>query len=289
MPTAPTIVITGATSGIGELAAIELARRGARLALTALSRQRAEVTRGRILAAAPGTEIQIFLADFARMADVRRARAAIAEFYDRIDVLINNAGVITFTPRVTVDGFAEMMAVNYLAPWLLTQALVPTLLRTPGSRIVTVASEASRQHGTLRLPHDLTDTDPATARVPAPMYGKTKLLDIMFTLELARRLTGTGVTANCLHPGFNATGLAREIRAATPFMAVLKRVHIGDPARGAGLIVKLATDPSFAGISGGYYGVRGTRRLTPVAPAGDPKLQAQLWTETEKLLRARTV
>jgi NAD(P)-dependent dehydrogenase (short-subunit alcohol dehydrogenase family) len=287
MPTPPTIVITGATSGIGQLAAIELAKQGARLAMTARSPERAEATRGRILAVAPDALIQVFLADFARMDDVRRAGAAIADSYDRIDVLINNAGVITFTPRATVDGFPEMMAVNYLAPWLLTQALLPTLLQTPGSRVVTVASEASRQHGTLRLPHDLTNTDPATARVPAPMYGKTKLLDIMFTLELARRLAGTGVTANCLHPGFNATGLAREIRTATPFLEALKAVHIGDPARGARLIVKLATDPSFAGRSGGYYGVRGTRLLTPVAPAEDAKLRAQLWTETEKLLRVR--
>jgi NAD(P)-dependent dehydrogenase (short-subunit alcohol dehydrogenase family) len=252
MPSPPTILITGATSGIGELAAIELAKQGARLAMTARSAERAEATRGRIRAVAPEAQIQVFLADLSRMDDVRRAGATVAGSYDPIDVLINNAGVITFTPRVTVDGFAEMMAVNYLAPWLLTQTLVPTLLTAPGSRIVTVASEASRQHGTLALPHDLVDADPATARVPAPMYGKTKLLDIMFTLELARRLTGTGVTANCLHPGFNATGIAREIRAATPFLEVLKRVHIGDPARGAGLIVMLATDPSFGGVSGGY-------------------------------------
>ncbi|MER7506056.1 SDR family NAD(P)-dependent oxidoreductase [Nonomuraea pusilla] len=282
----PVIVITGATSGLGRLAALDLARRGARLAITARDPARAEQARERLRAQTPHTEVDVFLADFTRLADVRRIGHQISDRYDHIDVLVNNAGVHAFTPRTTVDGYPEMIAVNYLAPWLLTRELLPALRRAPAARIVNVASQASRRHGTLRLPQDLTETVPFTARGSARHYGKTKLLDIMFTLELARRLAGTTITANCLDPGFNTTGLGRELRFAAALEKILTRLSIGDPARGAGLIVALATDPAFAGRTGGYYTVRGTRRIRPAPPGDDPELQALLWHETERLLAA---
>jgi NAD(P)-dependent dehydrogenase (short-subunit alcohol dehydrogenase family) len=214
MRTPPTIVITGATSGLGRLAAIALAKQGVRLGITARSQQRADATRTEIQVAAPGTVVDIFLADFARIEDVRKVGADIAAQYDRIDALINNAGLHAFRQRITPDGYPEMVAVNYFAPWLLTRTLLPTLIRSDAARIVNVASEASRRHGTLRLPDDLTDTTSFTARGSALLYGKSKLLNIMFTLELARRLEGTGGTANCLDPGFNVTGLGRELSFA---------------------------------------------------------------------------
>ncbi|MCZ9881449.1 SDR family NAD(P)-dependent oxidoreductase [Arthrobacter sp. B2a2-09] len=280
----PTIVITGATSGLGRLAAIELAKQGARLGITARSPERAAATAADIETAAPGTEIEIFIADFARTADVRRVGREIAAHYARIDVLINNAGLHAFEQRITPDGYPEMVAVNYFAPWILTQELLATLKASTGARIVNVASEASRRYGTLTLPSDLTDTAPFTARGSSRLYGKSKLLDIMFTLELARRLDGTGLTANCLDPGFNVTGLGRELGFAARLEKILSVLRIGDPARGAGLIVKLATDPAFAGQSGGYYTVKNTRRLTPVHPGGDSAMQARLWAGTEELL-----
>jgi NAD(P)-dependent dehydrogenase (short-subunit alcohol dehydrogenase family) len=282
--TPPTVVITGATSGLGRLAAIDLAKRGGRLGITARSRQRADAARKQIEAAAPGTEVDIFLADFTRMDDVRRVGAEIAAHYDGIDVLINNAGLHAFEQRVTADGYPEMVAVNYFAPWLLTQALLPILVRSGPARIVNVASEASRRHGTLALPDDLTDTAAFSARGSSLLYGKSKLLDIMFTLELARRLEGTTVTANCLDPGFNVTGLGRELGFAAALEKILTRLHIGDPARGSGLIVRLATDPKFARESGGYYTVKDTRRLKPASPGDDPLAQARLWEATEALL-----
>ena len=125
-----------------------------------------------------------------------------------------------------------MVAVNYFAPWLLTRELLPTLTKTPGARIVNVGSEASRRHGVLTLPEDLTETTAFTARGSSPLYGKSKLLDIMFTLELARRIEGTGVTANVLDPGFNVTGLGRELGFAAPLEKILTHLHIGDPRRG---------------------------------------------------------
>lgn len=282
----PTIVITGATSGLGRLAAIELARQGARLAITARDAHRADATRAAIDAARPGAEVRVFSADLTRMDDVRRVGQEIAAAYDRIDVLVNNAGLHAFEQRVTADGIPEMIAVNYLAPWLLTRELLPALTRTPGARIVNVASEASRRHGTLALPDDLTDTRPFTARGSSRVYGESKLLDIMFTLELARRIEDTGVTANCLDPGFNVTGLGRELRFAAALERMLRRLHIGDPSRGAGLIVRLATDPAFAGRTGGYYSVRDARPLTPAHPGADPEWQRRLWDDTERLLGA---
>ncbi|GAA1834342.1 SDR family NAD(P)-dependent oxidoreductase [Agromyces salentinus] len=280
----PTIVITGATSGLGRLAAIRLAEQGARLAITARSAERAADARAEILAAAPEAEVDVFLVDLTRTAEVRDAGRAIAARYERVDVLVNNAGVHAFAQRVTPDGLPEMVAVNYLAPWLLTRELRPSLARAGGARVVNVASEASRRHGVLVLPDDLTDTAPFTARGSSPLYGKSKLLDIMFTLELARRLEGTGVTANCVDPGFNVTGLGRELGFAAPLERLLTRLRIGDPRRGADLIVRLATDDAFAGRSGGYYGVRGARALAPVHPADDREWRARLWDETERLL-----
>ncbi|NAS20267.1 SDR family NAD(P)-dependent oxidoreductase [Herbidospora sp. NEAU-GS84] len=274
-----TVVITGATGGLGRLAALDLARKGAHVVAVARDPGKAERLR-----AEGGAGVEVLLADLGRLADVRRLAREITDRHGHVDVLVNNAGLHAFTSRTTPDGLPEMVAVNYLAPWLLTRELLPALRRAPAARVVTVASEAARRHGTLRLPEDLTETVPFTARGSSADYGRSKLLGIMFSLELARRLTGTGVTANCLNPGFNTTGLGRELRFAAPLEKLLTRLSIGDPARGAALIVALAADPAFAGRTGGYYSVPGARPIRPAPPADDPGLRARLWRETERLL-----
>lgn len=279
-----TIVVTGATSGLGRLAAIALARRGFRLALTARDEQKAAETRSEIEAAAPGALVGIHLGDLSCMDDVRRVGVEIRERYGRIDVLINNAGLHAFEQRVTADGYPQMVAVNYLAPFLMTETLLPALRRATPARIVNVASEASRNHGALALPADLTDTTPFTARGSSIVYGKTKLMNIMFTMELARRLAGTRVTVNALDPGFNVTGLGRELRFAQPLERLLRVLRIGDPRRGAGLIEHVATDPAFGRDTGAYVTARGRRRITPSAPGEDPAMQRQLWDATTALL-----
>ncbi|MHA3021170.1 SDR family NAD(P)-dependent oxidoreductase [Mycobacterium sp. BMJ-28] len=276
------IVITGATSGIGQLAAIDLARRGAHLVLTARSRERAEQTIARIRRAAPAALIDIVDADFTDLAGTARAAEEINERFPEVDVLINNAGVHTMSQRVTVDGLPEMMTVNYLAPWLFTGTLLPALRRAGNARVVTVASEASRRHGTLKIPGDLTDTGPFNALQSSPTYGKTKLLDIMFTLELAERLGDTDVSAVCLNPGFNTTGLGRELRFAAPLERLLRGLGIGDPHNGANLIVHVATDPNVR--SGGYYSGRTARLVAPTAPADDRPSRQRLWRATTELL-----
>jgi NAD(P)-dependent dehydrogenase (short-subunit alcohol dehydrogenase family) len=282
----PTIVITGATSGIGQCVAIALARHGAHLVLTARSRARAEATLALIEAAASGTRVDVHYGDFDHVASVAALGREIAGRHARIDVLINNAGIHAFKPRVTADGMSEMVAVNYLAPWLLTNILCDTLVQSAPSRIITVASEASRQAAGVDPLAALVDTRPFTARGSSKIYGQTKLLDIMFSLQLAHQLEGTGVAVNCLCPGFNVTELGRELWFAAPLKRLLKWLGIGDPGRGASIIVRLAGDPDFAEMTGGYFSVNNARPLTPVAPAGDLQAQQALWQATAERVSA---
>ncbi|MBZ4487883.1 SDR family NAD(P)-dependent oxidoreductase [Microbacterium sp. cx-55] len=282
-----TIALTGATSGLGRLAAVDLARRGFRLALTARSDQKGAETRLEIQEAVPGAQVDIFLGDLSRIYDVRRIGESIGERYGRLDALINNAGLHAFAPRFTSDGYPEMVAVNYLAPFVLTDTLLPALRAAPSARIVNVASEASRKHGTLRLPGDLTDATEFSARGSSPIYGKTKLMNIMFTMELARRLADSKITVNCLDPGFNVTGLGRELRFAGALERALKTLRIGDPARGADLIVALATAPEYAQKTAAYVTLRGRKEITPATPGNDRSMQRKLWDDTVTLLASR--
>lgn len=284
MSARPNILITGATDGIGQLAALDLARRGAHVILTARSETKADQTCAAIKAVAPGTQVDVHFVDFSDLAAVVKTGKAIAAKHPRIDVLINNAGLHAFEQRVTKDGYAEMIAVNYFAPWLLTDTLRETLVQSAPSRIVTVGSEASRQSGGLDIEKDLLDIAPFTARGSSRIYGRTKLLDIMFSLELARQLDGTGVAVNCLCPGFNVTGLGRELSFARPLAGLLTWLGIGNPERGAGAIIRLATDPALGKQTGAYVSAKSARLLTPVAPADNEDARRQLWEKTNETL-----
>ncbi|GAA4183246.1 SDR family NAD(P)-dependent oxidoreductase [Streptosporangium oxazolinicum] len=285
MGTRPVIVMTGATNGLGRLAALDLARTGARLGVIARSRHKADALRREIEQVAPRTPVDVFLADLSLLADVRRAAERIDAHYPRIDVLINNAGLHAFSQRVTSEGFAEMTAVNYLAPWVLTDALRDKLTASAPARIVTVASRASRRVHSIDPFKDLTDTAGFTRRESGPLYGRTKLMDIMFTQELGRRLEGTGVAVTCLCPGFNVTGLGRELPLARPLEKVLTRLNIGDPRHGADIIVRLATDPAFAGVTGGYFAAKTAKPLECPEIGRDEAIQRALWDATAELLR----
>ncbi len=288
------IVITGATDGIGQRAALRLAREGADLVLTARNEEKADRTRALIERAAPDTRVTVYPADFTDLESVAAAGRAIVRDHPAIDVLINNAGLHAFSQRVTGDGFAEMTSVNYLAPWLLTRIMRETLLRPslslspsrarPGPRIVTVASQASRQSGAVDLDTVLADMSAFTARGSSRHYGRSKLMDIMFSLELARQLEGTGVSALCLCPGFNVTGLGRELSFSTPLAGVLNFMGIGDPERGAAIIARVATDPAFDQRNGAYVSRRSDRDIAPFPPADDEGARRALWEKTEALL-----
>ncbi|MEK8133113.1 SDR family NAD(P)-dependent oxidoreductase [Paenibacillus filicis] len=284
MPKNPVVVITGATSGLGQLAAIDLAKRGFHLVLTARSRERADATKQMIQGAHASAQVDFFYGDLSLMSEVKRIGQEIAAAHPVIDVLLNNAGIHAFKPRITSEGFSEMIAVNYLAPWLLTHTLRTSLQHAGKAQVVNVASEASRNHGVLRLPEDLTDTASFTARGSSAIYGKTKLLNIMFNAELARQWAGTGICVNALNPGFNVTGLGREIRYASVIERILKLLHIGDPRRGAEIMTRLIVDAKYQEVTGGYVNVGTGNPIKPMHPGGDSAVQRKLWKATEDLL-----
>ncbi|GAA4232373.1 NAD(P)-dependent dehydrogenase (short-subunit alcohol dehydrogenase family) [Streptosporangium album] len=280
----PVIVLTGATNGLGKIAALELAHRGAHLGIVARDPVKAETLLREIDQVAPGTSAELFLADLTSLKDVRRAGQEIATRFERIDVLINNAGLHAFSQRITPEGFAEMTAVNYLAPWVLTNTLRDKLVASAPARVVTVASEASRHSGGIDPARDLTLVDDYNRRESSKLYGRSKLMDIMFTQELGRRLAGTGVTANCCDPGFNTSGLGRELPFSGILEKILTRLKIGAPQRGAGIIVRLATDPAFAATTSGYFSVKDAKPLTCPEPGCSEAIQRELWETTANLL-----
>lgn len=151
-----------------------------------------------------------------------------------------------------------------------------------------MASEASRNHGELKLPEDLINTSNFSARGSSEIYGKTKLLNIMFTAELARQFTGTGVTVHALNPGFNVTGLGRELWFATILERVLKILHIGNPRKGADIIIRLMIDPKYQETTGGYFNVGTGNPIVPIHPGGDKEMQIKLWNDTRLVIHQIT-
>jgi len=281
----PVVIITGATNGLGRLAALELARQGVHLGVIARSTSKIDELRGEIEEIAPGTPVESFVVDLSLLRDVRRIGQVISARYDRISVLINNAGVHAFSQRVTPEGFAEMVAVNYLAPWILTNTLRDSLVAGAPARVVTVASDAARLHATSITPsRDITLTEDYNRRGSMTLYGRSKLMDIMFSQELARRLAGTGVTANCCNPGFNTSGLGRELPMAGVLNKILTTLRVGDPRRGAAIITRLATDPAFADTTGGYFSVKDAKPLDCPEPGRGADVQRELWDTTATLL-----
>jgi retinol dehydrogenase-12 len=280
------MIVTGATNGIGEAAATELARRGARVGIVARNADKAEVTANRIRSLTPGALVDVFIGDLARMGDVRKVATEILERYERIDVLVNNAGIQLTEQRATSEGLPEMVAVNYLAPWLLTALLRDRLVASAPARVVVTASEAHRIGWTIDPTTILNDTSPFPRNGAMAAYGKSKLLDVLFTMELADRLAGTGVTANCCCPGLVATGLAGTGNLADRVGTALSRTPLmRRPEQGARVLVRLATDPRFATRTGQFVSSTPLAGLLPTIPAvRDVALRRRLWSATEALL-----
>jgi NAD(P)-dependent dehydrogenase (short-subunit alcohol dehydrogenase family) len=271
-----TVVITGATSGIGQIAAERLAHMGARLVLVARDRDRGERTLAR-LRARNALAHGIHYADLSRLAEVKRVGAEIAAAESRIDVLINNAGSLFATREVTEDGLERTFATNHVAYFALTHCLRDRLIASAPARVV---NTASRAHEDAAL--DFSDLQMAEAYNFRTAYNRSKLCNILFTRELARRLAGTGVTANCLHPGFVSTGLGQRDNL---FLGLLVRVAMmvsAEPAeRGAETIVYLASSPEVAEANGQYFAE--CRPVTPSAAAQDDDSARRLWAETTRL------
>jgi NAD(P)-dependent dehydrogenase (short-subunit alcohol dehydrogenase family) len=280
------MIVTGATNGIGEAAAIELAHHGARVGIVARSPGKAEATVARIRAATPGAPVDVFISDLALMGDVRKLASEILDRYERIDVLMNNAGIQLTEQRATSEGLPEMVAVNYLAPWLLTSLLRDRLIASAPARVVVTASEAHRIGWTVDPAAILTDTSPFALGGQMAAYGKSKLLDVLFTSELADRLSGTSVTANCCCPGLVATGLGGTGNMADRVATVLSRTPlVRRPEQGARVLVRLAVDPAFATRTGEFVSSTPLAGLFPQIPAvRDVALRRRLWEATEALL-----
>jgi retinol dehydrogenase-12 len=280
------MIVTGATNGIGEAAAIELARRGAHIGIVARNPAKAHATLARIEAAKPGAPVDVFIGDLALSADVRKVAAEMLDRYDHIDVLVNNAGIQLPEQRATSEGLPEMVAVNYLAPWLLTSLLRDRLVASAPARVVVTASEAHRIGWTIDPETILTDTSPFGRAGVMTAYGKSKLLDVLFTLELAERLKDTGVTANCCCPGLVATGLAGTANTTDRVATALSRTPlVRRPEQGARVLVRLATDPAFTTRTGEFISSTPLAGLLPdILAIRDVALRRRLWEATEALL-----
>jgi NAD(P)-dependent dehydrogenase (short-subunit alcohol dehydrogenase family) len=270
------VVITGATSGIGRIAAAALAAQGARVVLVARDAGRAERTLERLRAVGPQLAHQAHIADLSSLDETKQVGARIAAQEARIDVLINNAGNVHWRRALTADGLERTFALNHMAYFVLTHTLRERLLAASPARIVNTASGAHRGNSL-----DFDDLQMERSYRGLTAYGRSKLANILFTRELARRLAGTGVTANCLHPGFVATGLGQRDAGFFGTMVRLAMVFAGDPERGAATIVHLAASPAVASASGGYY-VDG-RETKPSRAAQDDAAARRLWEESVRL------
>jgi NAD(P)-dependent dehydrogenase (short-subunit alcohol dehydrogenase family) len=271
-----TVVATGATSGVGEAAAFALARMGARIVLVARNQKRADATLKRLEAVAPHLGHRSHLADLMSMADTRRAGAAIAASEPRIDVLINNAGAIFAERRTTAEGLERTFALNHMAYFVLTAALIGTLKTSASARIVSTASDA---HAGARLDFDDLQTERGYSAFKA--YARSKLANILFTRELARRLEGTGVAANCFHPGFVASRFGDEAGGVIGWAFPLVKLAGLSPETGADTLIHLASAPDAANASGAYFVKR--RIAEPSAAARDAETAKRLWQASESL------
>ena len=274
--TGKVVVITGATSGIGLVAAEVLAEMGARIVLVARNAARAEDALQSLRDLAPGVNHTVHYADLSRISEMKRVAGEIAAAEPRIDVLINNAGALFGTRQVTPDGLEMTFATNHMAYFVVTLGLAERLKATAGARVVNTSSDAHKHR---RI--DFDDLQSARRYRGFPVYGKSKLCNILFTRELARRWRGAGVTANCLHPGFVATRFGDGSGGFFERVVGVAKHFAITPAKGAETIVHLASSDTVANVSGGYF--HKCREAEPTREALDDGAAKRLWDESERL------
>lgn len=270
-----TVVITGATSGIGAVAADRLAGQGARIVFVARDKARGEATLDQLNAIAPGAGHAVHYADLSKLAEMKRVGAEIAAAEPKIDVLVNNAGAMFGAEPLTVDGFEKTFALNHMSYFVLTNLLLDGLKAAGAARIVSTASDA---HEAAKL--DL-DGLPARNGSGWRAYANSKLCNILFNRELARRLEGTSVTANCVHPAFVASRFGDNVGPFMAFGIKLAKFFAVTPEQGAATIIWLASSPEVAGASGGYY--YKCKPAEPTAAAQNDADAKRLWELSAKL------
>ena len=264
------VLITGGNSGIGKVAAIELAKMGAEVVLACRPSEKTDTALAEIEAHGTVSNLPV---DLANLRSVRDLAASFLDRYDRLDVLINNAGTFPAKLRLTDDGFETQFGVNHLAHFLLTTLLLECLQASAPARVVTVTSKLHKK-GAIDF-DNLRGEKKYNAQVA---YGQSKLANVLFAVELAKRLEGTGVTSNLLHPGAVRTDIMRElpwlIRTAVNLMFI-------DPVKGARTTIMLASDPTLADVTGKYYDQ--CKHDTYAEVANNEALRTRLWEVSEEL------
>ncbi len=273
------ILLTGATEGIGKAAALALAGRGATLTLVGRDREKTERVVGELAAASKNPNLDFLIGDLSRPAEARAVAAEFKSRRDRLDVLVSNAGALFATHQLTPDGFERTFALNHLSYFVLARELIEMLAKTPGSRVVSTSSAAHRS-GHLDL--ETIATRPS-GRAGFPAYCDSKLCNILFTRELARRVADRGVTANCFHPGFVRSGFGLNNKGLLKAgVKIAGALFARTPEKGAETLVWLASSPEVAQISGEYFADKKIARTTRLAK--DDALAGKLWEFTEGLL-----
>jgi len=277
-------IVTGANSGIGKATALGLAQMGATIVMVSRNQVKGEEAQNEIKEKSGNDAVDLMLADLSSQASIRQLAENFQQHYQQLHVLINNAGGVNLSRRETVDGLEMTFAVNYLAPFLLTNLLLDKLKASAPSRIVNVSSE-SHQSGYIKIDDLQLEKGYRFMRA----YGQTKLALVLFTYELARRLQGTGVTANCLHPGFVATNIGQnDVGSVGRSITKLIFSILGiSPEEGAKTSIYLASSPEIEGVTGKYF-----LKSIPVRSAlisYDESLQRQLWEESAKLVNLHDV
>jgi NAD(P)-dependent dehydrogenase (short-subunit alcohol dehydrogenase family) len=273
-----TCLITGATAGIGEVAARELARRGATVVLVGRSATKSRALVEQIQTQTGNPAVEGLLADLSSLAEVRRLAQQVQERHARLHVLINNAGALFLKRQESVDGFELTFALNHLAYFLLTSLLLDTLRASAPARIINVSSRAHR-----RAVLDFSDLQHRQSYGGLQVYSESKLENLLFTYELARRLEGTGVTVNALHPGVVATRFGTNNGRLSRWLRPVADLFCISAEAGARTIVYLATAPEVEGVTGKYFI---DEKAVPSSPASyDRDAAARLWQLSEELTK----
>ncbi len=270
-------LITGANRGIGKATALGLARRGATVIIHCRSRLLGETTREEIVAVTGNEAVEVMVADLASRGAVRRLAEEVQRRHVTLHVLVNNAGLAKRRHTLTEDGLETTFTVNHLAPFLLTNLLLDTLKGSAPARIVNVASMV---HWWGKI--DFNDLQGVERYNLGKAYNQSKLANVLFTNELARRLEGTGIDVNCVHPGLVATDFSREYTGFKGLMAnKLWRSFMRSPEQGADTVIYLASSPDAAGVTGKYFANR--RAVRSSKASHDPALARRLWEVSERL------
>jgi len=270
-------LVTGATSGIGQETARGLASLGAHVVIVGRDRNRAESARKEIIEKSGNPRVDVLLADLSSLAGIRGLADEFLSSYPALHVLVNNAGTIELSRTTTVDGFERTFAVNHLAYFLLTNLLLPRLRASAPARIVNVASEAHRLG---RI--DFADLQSEKSYSAMRVYGTSKLLNLLFTVALAERLAGSGVTANCLHPGAVSTRLGKHNGIWAKLLIGLLRPFFLTAEQGAANSIFVAASDELAGISGKYFVKQ--RAVAPSRRSQRPGLARRVWARSNDLV-----